>query len=516
MTEKSKFLKRDFKKIGLFSSFDKKIDGRGEIISNTTDKIEPKKEIQAATNNTDSRLENLWQRISLRIKFNIGEAKFNGWIKPLKLNSIEGSVADITAPSRFIKEWVKSQYEDEIIAHFKAENINIYRIDININANTKKDTSRFDEIKNNSKTETVKEDKFLNIEYFTPREKYSFDNYILNHTNNLALTACKNIVLQKIDNKEKFYNNYNPLFLYGTVGIGKTHLLHAIANEIKKNSGANYAGKKILYLSAEKFMFYFIKSIQNKELINFKEYFRNLDVLMIDDFQFICGKKGTQDELFHTFNSLIDSNCQIIIAADRYPQHFENISNCMKSRISGGLVIDIQPADKDLKEKFVERKLIENNFSNLPDLAEITKYISSQVKGNIREIEGAINKIMMHCQFSQKSLTLHCVKKMLRDQISVNNQEITISLIKKKVADYFCINSSDLNSRSRERHISRPRQLAMYFSRKYTTNSIPEIGRNFGGKDQSTVTHSVKNIKKLMAKDPSFASKIQEIEANFE
>ena len=304
------------------------------------------------------------------------------------------------------------------------------------------------------------------------------------------------------------------MFLYGGVGLGKTHLLHAMALEINKN----WPERKVLYLSAEKFMYQFIKALRFKDTMAFKQQFRSVDVLMIDDIQFIAGKDSTQEEFFHTFNTLIDHNHQVIISADRSPVDLDGIEERIRSRLGWGLVADIHPSDYELRlgvlQSKAESHVIENSNIVIPD--NLLEFLAQRIDSNIRVLEGALNRVIAYSSFANRPLSTDMAKEVLKDLIRASQRKTTIDDIQRKVADYYNLRLSDLLSARRSRTIARPRQIAMYLSKILTTRSLPEIGRKFGGRDHTTVIHAVKKIEDLRVGDVAIDEEVEVLRRSLE
>jgi chromosomal replication initiator protein len=327
----------------------------------------------------------------------------------------------------------------------------------------------------------------------------SFDNFVVGASNELAYAAAKRIA-------EADRVSFNPLFLYGGVGLGKTHLMHAIALEIKKN----WPERKVLYLSAEKFMYQFIRALRFKDTMSFKQQFRSVDVLMVDDIQFIAGKDSTQEEFFHTFNTLIDHNHQVVISADRSPVDLDGIEERIRSRLGWGLVTDIHASDYELRLGILQSKA-EAHLEENPDLIindNMLEFLAQKIDSNIRVLEGALNRVIAYSSFVGRPLTIDMAQEVLKDLIRASQRRITIDDIQRKVADYYNLRLSDLLSARRSRTIARPRQVAMYLSKILTTRSLPEIGRKFGGRDHTTVIHAVKRIEGLRDSDSAIQEEV--------
>ena len=327
-------------------------------------------------------------------------------------------------------------------------------------------------------------------------ERFIFDKFITGPSNELAFASAK-----RIAQSEKF--DFNPLFLYGGVGLGKTHLMHSIAWEISTNNPS----AKVLYLSAERFMFQFIKSLRQKDTMSFKQKFRSVDVLILDDIQFMVGKNSTQEEFFHTFNSLLDLNKKVILSSDRAPSDLDGFDERIKSRLSWGLVADILPASFELRYEILKKKsaeLLKANSGHYVLDDSVLIFLAKTIVSNVRELEGALNKVVTFSNIMNKKIDVELTKTVLKDLLRSNNKRITIDEIQNKVSNYYNINTEDLISSRRLRSFARPRQVAMYLAKKLTSRSLPEIGRKFGGRDHTTVIHAVKKIDQLKSENEKF------------
>ncbi len=441
-----------------------------------------------------------WDSVKSELKNEFKSIIWNSWVGPLSFLNYCDSELTILTTSELIKNRIERQYYDQIFLQSKKYFADLNKIKFLVNENNEKNFSD----KNNSQNHLVKKKKYDDYDVISfvsgvsksLNKSYTFENFVVGESNDLAFYSAKKVV-------QKFSSNYNPLFLYGGVGLGKTHLLNSIAWEIQKDSK-----RKFIYMSAERFMYQFIKSIKFKETITFKEQFRSADVFMIDDLQFIGGKESTQQEFFHLFNDLIDMKKQIIITADKSPNDILDIDLKLKSRLSGGLVVDILPTDNLLRTKIIKKKLMEKN-SFLE--SEIIKFLADKITNNVRELEGAINKIIAYSDLMKINLDLNKVQELLVDFLRTNIKVTSIQDIQFHVSKYFNINFSDLCSKSRSRFISRPRQIAMYLSKELTEFSYPDIGKLFGGKDHTTVIHAVNKIKNLYLIDKKIKKDIENL-----
>jgi chromosomal replication initiator protein len=325
--------------------------------------------------------------------------------------------------------------------------------------------------------------------------RFTFDNFVVGKPNELAYAAARRVA-------DAPTPPFNPLFLYGGVGLGKTHLMHAIGLHIKKQT----PDRSIIYLSAEKFMYQFVRALRTKDTMAFKEQFRSVDVLMIDDVQFIGGREATQEEFFHTFNALVDQNRQVIISADKSPSDLEGVEERMRSRLGWGLVADIHPTTYELRLGILQAKA-EQSSGDIP--VKVLEFLAHKITSNVRELEGALNRILAHATLVGRPITLETTQEVLHDLLRANDRRVTIEEIQKRVSAHFNVRIADMHSARRARAVARPRQVAMYLSKQLTSRSLPEIGRKFGGRDHTTVMHAVRKVEELKATDSSFAEDVE-------
>lgn len=436
----------------------------------------------------------LWSHVCDHFRDEEGEAVFKNWVAPLIVDAIDSGVLRVLSPTAFMRDWVDSHYRDTLLRLTRKENPSVLSIDIVVGA-----AHRFD-----AKLQTERMMKTVNKQVrledsddaltlgLDPR--FTFENFVVGKPNELAYAAA----LRVAESKEV---PFNPLFLYGGVGLGKTHLMHAIAWNIKEH----HPDREVIYLSAEKFMYQFIRALRHKDTMSFKERFRSVDVLMIDDVQFISGKDSTQEEFFHTFNALIDQKKQIILSADKSPSDLSGIEERMRSRLGWGLVADIHPTTYELRLGILQAKA-EKLSVIVPK--EVLDFLAHKIGSNVRELEGALNRVAAHATLVGRNINIEMTTEVLRDLIRSNDRRVSIEDIQKKVSEHFDIKVSDLLSSKRSINVARPRQVAMYLSKVLTTSSLPEIGRKFGGKDHTTVMHAVKKIESMQKEDTAFAEDV--------
>ncbi len=458
------------------------------ITSNLEDApLEPTPDIQA-----------LWSGVHNDMRQEFGEAVFRSWLKPLTLRAYYHGTMEVSVPTRFMRDWIQTHYAQRISAMCSEKNSEIKRVQIVVVQNAIIDDT-FSSRNNGgaSARHTGQEDLRVAIaEISSPLDlRFTFDNYVVGKPNALAHAAARRVV-------ESASLPFNPLFLYGGVGLGKTHLMHAIAHTIAETAPE----KIVMYLSAEKFMYQFVKALRANDTMSFKEQFRSVDVLIIDDVQFIAGKESTQEEFFHTFNALVDQNKQIIISADRPPSDLNGIEERLRSRLAWGLVADIHPSTYELRLGILHSKLKQLG-ANVP--GSVLEFLALKVTSNIRELEGALNRIVAHADVSKQEITLESTQDVLQDLLRAHDRRITIDEIQRKVAEHYNLRLSDMHSARRARSVARPRQVAMYLSKLLTARSLPEIGRKFGGRDHTTVMHAIRKVEELMSDDAQIAQDVE-------
>ena len=441
-----------------------------------------------------------WSLIQVEMKNKLGLDVFESWLKKIEFVEEFNNYILLSVPTRFIRDWITSRYLDQILKIIKNYKKNIIRVEFKIVEQKNSDKKNFDGQKNenlvNDNISFIK-DSYLQYNRIDPNKR--FENFITGLSNKLAYQAS----LKVVENSSL----YNPLYIYGGVGMGKTHLLNSIGFEIKKH-------KKVMFISAERFMYQFVKSIKANEMVKFKEYFRNTDTLLIDDIQFMNGKEAMQEEFFHTFNALLDKGSQIIVSADRPPNKLSRIQERIKSRFAGGLVVDIQKPDYELRKKIIEKKTQEFNdlyTDQIKISKEIQDYISTEISCSIRELIGALNRIASFSRIYNKSPNLSEIKIVLKDLLNLSENKVTIDLIQTLVCKYFKISKNEMLSSRRSRYLVRPRQTAIYLTKVLTSKSLPEIGREFSNRDHTTIIHSVKTIEKLKEKDPEMVDNINKL-----
>ena len=437
-----------------------------------------------------------WDEILVAFKKTFGDEVFNSWLQKISLVKEFNDYLILGVPTRFFRDWIVSRYLDKILEQVKIFKLSLNRIEFKI-IEENKNSQEFLKIDELNKVTKI-EDSILNYNRLNPN--LNFDSFIKGKSNDIALSYSKKVC--------EHIARYNPLYICGGVGLGKTHLLNAIGVELQ---GEN----NVMFISAERFMYHFIKSIKKNDMVNFKDFFRKSSIFIIDDIQFLSGKESLQEEFFHTFNSLMDKGSQIIISSDRAPMKLDRIQDRIKSRLAGGLVVDIETPDLELKVKILKRKIeeIQNQFKENINLnEEVINFIAAESKTNIRELIGVLNRVIAFSRVNNRNLTITECKNILKDVFN-QTKVITVDKIQNIVSNYYNISLSEMLSQRRSRPLARPRQIAMYLAKKMTTRSLPEIGRRFANRDHTTVIHAVKTITRLSEQDDEMKKNIEQIKS---
>ncbi|WP_142849420.1 chromosomal replication initiator protein DnaA [Telmatospirillum sp. J64-1] len=462
---------------------------------------------------TDQMLNAQWDRVRGRLREEYGDSAFKSWLQPLSLADLRDGILRLAVPTNFMRDWVAAHYGERIRILWGAENPDIRSIDFVVQpvrpVAAAAVAQPVAEVAAASAAPAIQPPRAEtataaavgsavsgNDEISAPLDpRYTFDNFVVGKPNEFAYAAARRVAEAEVV-------SFNPLFLYGGVGLGKTHLMHAIAHHIRARNPA----RTVIYLSAEKFMYRFVRALRYQDTMAFKEQFRSVDVLMIDDVQFIGGKDSTQEEFFHTFNSLVDQGRQIVISADKSPSDLEGMEDRLKSRLGCGLVADIHATSYELRLGILDAKCEQMGVS-VP--TKVQEFLAHKITSNVRELEGALNRVIAHAQLVGRDITLESTQEVLHDLLRANDRRITVEEIQKRVAEHFNIRISDMHSARRSRQVARPRQVAMYLSKQLTSRSLPEIGRKFGGRDHTTVMHAVKKVEELCQTDISFAEDVE-------
>ncbi|MES2215090.1 MAG: chromosomal replication initiator protein DnaA [Pseudomonadota bacterium] len=445
------------------------------------------------TSNADNNHVMLWSSVKQDLLKRYGDAIFQSWFSKVKFLSSNRHNVTLATPTNFMRDWVKANYLDLITQLFQHYDSNIHNVELITQEISDKDIVPVFQPTIAQEVQAEENDPLFASMLDS---RFTFDNFVVGTPNELAYAAAQAVAESKGAIPES-----NPLFLYGGVGLGKTHLMHAIAWHIRQNSPQ----RRVIYMSAEKFMYQFVRALRNKDVMSFKEHFRSVDVLMIDDIQFICGKDSTQEEFFHTFNALIDNNRQMVISCDRSPSDLDNIEDRIKSRLGWGLVADVHSTTYELRLGILYSK-IEQMQVTIPQ--SVIEFLASKITSNVRELEGALNKVIAHSTLVGREITLENTQDILRDLLRSNERIITVEEIQKKIAERYNLKVSDLSSARRVRSVARPRQIAMYLAKCLTPRSLADIGKKFGKKDHTTVMHAVKKVEELKKQDPEFQEEV--------
>jgi len=484
-----------------------------------------------ALSHTDQGLHAHWERVRERLREDLGDSVYRSWVKPLCFMGVEADSVRIAAPTRFVRDWIETHYMDRVRSLWRDENPGVRHVTLVVGASQLNPQPASPErpAVGLGHLETHSQHREAALRAPVPTKsarpadsgvqartngihdsadslilsgsstdgldpRYTFDNFVTGKPNELAYHAAVRV-------SETSQVTFNPLFLYGGVGLGKTHLMHAIAWNIVRRDPS----RRVIYLSAEKFMYQFIRALRHKDTVAFKEQFRSVDVLMIDDVQFISGKDSTQEEFFHTFNALVDQNRQIIISADKSPSDLEGLEERVRSRLGWGLVADIHPTTYELRLGILQAKA---EVLNLTAPNKVLEFLAHRITSNVRELEGALNRIVAHTTLVGRPVTLESTQEVLHDLLRANDRRVTIDEIQKRVAEHFNIKTAEMHSARRSRAVARPRQVAMYLCKQLTSRSLPEIGRKFGGRDHTTVMHAIRKVDELIAVDNGFAEDV--------
>jgi chromosomal replication initiator protein len=463
-----------------------------------------------------------WDRVKTRLKQEFGDSAYKSWVTPIVATALRDGEVELSVPTRFMRDWITTHYAERIRALWNGENPTVRKITLKVEAG-KVETGKVETGKLEAGKAEAARPAFqasapapraqafarvparaaadsavqpLGPDLSAPLDaRYVFENFVVGKPNEFAYAAAKRVA-------ESDQVSFNPLFLYGGVGLGKTHLMHAIAWEIRQRT----PHRRVIYLSAEKFMYSFVRALRNQDTVSFKEQFRSVDVLMIDDVQFIAGKDATQEEFFHTFNALVDQGRQIVLSADKSPSSLEEIGDRLRSRLSSGLVADLHPTTFELRLGILDAKA-EQLGVVVPQ--KVKEFLAHKITSNVRELEGALTRLVAHAQLVGGSLSLETTQELLQDLLRAHDRRLTMEEIQKRVAEHFKIRVSDMSSARRSRAVARPRQVAMYLSKQLTSRSLPEIGRAFGGRDHTTVIHAVRKIEELVKLDTAFAEDVE-------
>ena len=443
-----------------------------------------------------------WERVRARLRAEIGETQYRSWVRQMTLDRVGEGLVVLSVPSVFVRDWIVSRYADRLRALWALEDASVREVSVDVAEGAGADEGAEDSgavetgASNGVSRPTLLDGAMRNVS--APLDvRFTFANFVVGKPNEFAHAAARRVA-------EFAEVTFNPLYLYGGVGLGKTHLMHAIAWHIRETT----PDRRVIYLSAEAFMYQFVRALRFKDTMAFKELFRSVDVLLIDDVQFISGKESTQEEFFHTFNALVDQNRQIVISADRQPKDLDRVEERLRSRLGWGLVADLHPTDYELRLGILLARL-ETLAPRLPVPHRVLEFLAHRISGNVRELEGALTRLVAHANFVGRPVTLEGTQDLLRDMLRAHDRHVTIEEIQRRVAEHYNMRLADMTSDRRARAVARPRQIAMYLSKQLTQRSLPDIGRKFGGRDHTTVMHAVRKVEELRLSDVSFAEDVE-------
>jgi len=449
----------------------------------------------------DADLEPRWARISERLKAEVGEVEYRTWLKQITLGPLEEDELVLYLPTRFLRDWVRGQYGDRLQQLWFSETGAIRRVELQVQRGRPAPVAEQlvaapDEIAAAEELAPQPPAPDTRNDLAAPLDpRFTFDSFVVGKPNEFAY-ACARRVAEKPSSP-----GFNPLFLYGGVGLGKTHLMHAIGSELTRGGRVSVA-----YMSAEKFMYRFIAAIRSQSTMEFKEQLRSVDVLMIDDLQFLIGKDNTQEEFFHTFNALVDAGRQIVVSADKSPSDLSGLEDRLRTRLGCGMVADIHATTFELRISILEAKA---QASGVQVPAKVLEFLAHKITSNVRELEGALNRLIAHANLFNRPVTLESTQEVLHDILKAHDRRVTIEEIQRKVAEHWNIRLTDMSSARRARAVARPRQVAMFLAKQLTSRSLPEIGRKFGNRDHTTVMHAVSRVAELMERDTAFAEDVE-------
>jgi chromosomal replication initiator protein len=437
-----------------------------------------------------------WARIRGRLQNEVGEVEYRTWLKQMTLACIDGDEVVVHLPTRFLRDWVRSHYGDRLNGLWQQENRQVRRVALRVGGAATL----------NGLAESLAPDE-QRCEPAKPRTEglerpFTFDTFVVGKPNEFAYACARRVAAQPAS------QGFNPLFLYGGVGLGKTHLMHAIAWELSSQAAARPGAQpsSVTYMSAEKFMYRFIAAIRSQSTMEFKEQLRSVDVLMIDDLQFLIGKDNTQEEFFHTFNALVDAGKQIVVSADKSPSDLQLLDDRLRTRLGCGMVADLHATTYELRISILESKA---RLAGVAVPSKVMEFLAHKMTANVRELEGALNRLVAHANLFGRPVTLETAQEVLHDVLRAYDRKVTIEEIQRRVAEHYNMRLTDMSSPRRARAVARPRQIAMYLAKQLTSRSLPEIGRKFGNRDHTTVMHACAKVGELMERDAAFAEDVE-------
>jgi chromosomal replication initiator protein len=437
-----------------------------------------------------------WARIRGRLQSEVGDIEYRTWLKQMTLAGIDGDEVVIHLPTRFLRDWVRSHYGDRLNTLWQQENRQIRRVSLRVGGATAVGGLAESLAPDHTSREPAKPDHPKPEGLESP---FTFDKFVVGKPNEFAYACARRVAAQPSS------QGFNPLFLYGGVGLGKTHLMHAIAWELS----TAHPGPRpvtVAYMSAEKFMYRFIAAIRSQSTMEFKEQLRSVDVLMVDDLQFLIGKENTQEEFFHTFNALVDAGKQIVVSADKSPSDLSGLEDRLRTRLNCGMVADLHSTTYELRISILEAKAA---LARVDVPHKVMELLAHKITSNVRELEGALNRLVAHANLFARPVTMETAQEVLHDILRAHDRKVTIEEIQRRVAEHYNMRLTDMSSPRRARAVARPRQIAMYLAKQLTSRSLPEIGRKFGNRDHTTVMHACSKVGELMERDAAFAEDVE-------
>jgi chromosomal replication initiator protein len=479
--------------------------------------------VEGPETTTSAELTAEWGRVRTRLQGEVGEVEYRTWLRQMTLGGADGDEVTVLLPTRFLRDWVRSHYGDRITALWQAENGRVRRVDIRVGQPPEGLTTSVATTPAVSAAAAAAGTKLVEASDFTvglshedaiddrPEgrgdgigldHRFTFETFVVGKPNEFAF-ACAGRVADKPSSP-----GFNPLFLYGGVGLGKTHLMHAIAWELSSQAAARPGAQpsSVTYMSAEKFMYRFIAAIRSQSTMEFKEQLRSVDVLMIDDLQFLIGKDNTQEEFFHTFNALVDAGKQIVVSADKSPSDLQLLDDRLRTRLGCGMVADLHATTYELRISILESKA---RLAGVAVPSKVMEFLAHKMTANVRELEGALNRLVAHANLFGRPVTLETAQEVLHDVLRAYDRKVTIEEIQRRVAEHYNMRLTDMSSPRRARAVARPRQIAMYLAKQLTSRSLPEIGRKFGNRDHTTVMHACNKVCELMERDAAFSEDVE-------
>ncbi len=466
----------------------------------------------------DAQLVDQWARVRGRLQSEVGDVEYRTWLRQMSLGGLDGDELTVRLPTRFLRDWVRSHYADRLSALWQMENRRVRRVDIRVGDGADAEPASGEPsvaapvaaamqpapsiAPATLPAAVLRTDERTDRGGEAPLDpRFTFDSFVVGKPNEFAYACARRVAEQPA------CTGFNPLFLYGGVGLGKTHLMHAVAWELCGGTDAARRGRPatVAYMSAERFMYRFIAAIRSQATMEFKEQLRSVDVLMIDDLQFLIGKDATQEEFFHTFNALVDAGKQIVVSADKSPSDLSGLEDRVRTRLGCGMVADLHATTYELRISILDAKAAR---AGIAVSSKVIEFLAHKITSNVRELEGALNRLIAHANLFGRAITLETTQEVLHDILKAHDRRITIEEIQKRVAEHWNIRLTDMSSARRARAVARPRQVAMFLAKQLTSRSLPEIGRKFGNRDHTTVMHAVQRVTELMERDAAFAEDV--------